>query len=95
MHHRRIPLHFEPNRGQVAGGTEWIAKARGGTLYINVDQWGGCASRFSESGPNQPGWFQVVTAIPADAPTDAPVTVILSVGGQSSQTGVILALQGN
>ena len=44
---------------------------------------------------DKPGWFQVMTAIPADAPTDAPVTVILTVGGQSSQTGVTLALQGN
>src|SRR5579863_4380361 len=30
----RIPLHFEPNQGQVAGETEWIAKAHGGTLFI-------------------------------------------------------------
>ena len=44
---------------------------------------------------DKPGWFQVVTTIPSDAPTDAPVTVILTVGGQSSQTGVTLALQGN
>src|SRR5579863_2954040 len=29
-----IPLHFEPNQGQVAGETEWIAKAPGATLYI-------------------------------------------------------------
>ncbi|HEY3744165.1 MAG TPA: SBBP repeat-containing protein, partial [Bryobacteraceae bacterium] len=34
LHQPRIPLHFEPNQGQVAGETEWIAKAQGGTLYI-------------------------------------------------------------
>jgi hypothetical protein len=30
----RVPLHFEPNQGQVAGETEWIAKAPGATLFI-------------------------------------------------------------
>lgn len=34
LHQPRIPLHFEPNQGQVAGETEWIAKAPGATLYI-------------------------------------------------------------
>jgi uncharacterized protein (TIGR03437 family) len=34
IHHSRIPLHFEPNQGQVAGETEWIAKAPGGTVFI-------------------------------------------------------------
>ena len=30
----RIPVHFEPNLGQVAGETEWVVKARGGTVFI-------------------------------------------------------------
>src|SRR5450432_2604959 len=30
----RIPVHFEPNQGQVAGETEWIASAPGGSLFI-------------------------------------------------------------
>lgn len=63
---------------------------RGGDLSLPV-----IVSINSEDAPvtslsavaDKPGWFQVVTAIPADAPTDAPVTVILTVGGQSSQTG--------
>jgi len=30
----RLPVHFEPNQGQVAGETEWTASARGGTVFI-------------------------------------------------------------
>ena len=45
-HQPRIPLHFEPNQGQVAGETEWIAKARGGTLYIT-----GAAVAFATTEP--------------------------------------------
>jgi uncharacterized protein (TIGR03437 family) len=30
----RLPLHFEPNMGQVKGRTEWIVQARGAAVYI-------------------------------------------------------------
>jgi uncharacterized protein (TIGR03437 family) len=30
----RLPIHFEPNRGQVKGRTEWMAQACGASVYI-------------------------------------------------------------
>ncbi len=30
----RMPLYFEPNRGQVAGETQWITRAAGANVYI-------------------------------------------------------------
>ncbi len=30
----RIPLYFEPNRGQVAGEAQWITRAAGANVYI-------------------------------------------------------------
>jgi uncharacterized protein (TIGR03437 family) len=44
---------------------------------------------------DKPGWFQVVITIPSDVSIDAPATLVVSVGGQPSQAGVTLAVQGN
>src|SRR5882724_9176613 len=56
----RIPLHFEPNQGQVGGETEWVAQARGGTLYIK-----GSAIAFETREPSKkPRIMRFVTARP-------------------------------
>jgi len=34
----RLPIHFEPNRGQVKGRTEWMAQARGASVYITASE---------------------------------------------------------
>ena len=58
-HQPRIPLHFEPNQGQVGGETEWIAKARGGTLFIKNSA---VAFETAEPGRKKPSIMRFVNA---------------------------------
>jgi len=61
VHQPRIPVHFEPNQGQVGSETEWSAKAAGGTLYIK-----GTAVAFETSEPaKKPRIMRFVNANPS------------------------------
>jgi uncharacterized protein (TIGR03437 family) len=75
--------------GQVGGATPPVPNQQ-----VSVQIGGLDAPLVSAGGtPNQPaGYFQVVVQVPDDAPV-GDVPIMLTVGGSSSQAGVIVSIQ--